>query len=67
MRVDVQPLVEERDRLENKRDRLRELLADGPVSDQMREWLRQSLSEVDMRLAMLAAAETAGQPRRAAA
>jgi hypothetical protein len=67
MRVDVQPLVEERDRLENKRDRLKELLADGSVSDQMRTWLRQNLGEVNQRLAMLAASPVEMQPQRLAA
>lgn len=60
MRVDVQPLVDQKDRLENKRDRLRELLAGGSISDQMRQWLRQSLAEVDAQLAMLNA-RPAGQ------
>jgi hypothetical protein len=67
MRVDVQPLVGERDRLENKRDRLRELLADGSISDQMRVWLRQSLGEVDQRLAMLLAGPVEEHLRRQAA
>ena len=58
MRIDVQPLVMERDRLESRRDRLRELLADGSVSEQMRVWLRQSLAEVDSRLMILSSART---------
>jgi hypothetical protein len=67
MRIDVQPLVEERDRLENKRDRLKELLADGTISDQMRSWLRQSLGEVNQRLAMMSAGAGHMPPQRLAA
>jgi hypothetical protein len=67
MRIDVQPLVEERDRLENKRDRLKELLADGTISDQMRSWLRQSLGEVSQRLAMMSAGAVDMPPQRLAA
>jgi hypothetical protein len=67
MRIDVQPLVEERDRLENKRDRLEELLADGTISEQMDVWLRQSLGEANQRLAMLSAEDAAEMPRRMAA
>jgi hypothetical protein len=67
MRDDVQPLVDQRDRLENKRDRLRELLADGSISDQMRQWLRQSLGEVDTRLALLMNRPSLDGPQRQAA
>jgi uncharacterized membrane protein len=67
MRTDVQPLVEERDRLEHKRDRLKELLAGGTISDQMRDWLRQSLEEVNQRLAMLSADDFAVLSHRLAA
>ncbi|HEX4125336.1 MAG TPA: hypothetical protein VHY37_11465 [Tepidisphaeraceae bacterium] len=67
MRDDVQPLVDQRDQLENKRDRLRELLADGSISDQMRQWLRQSLGEVDTRLAMIMSRPHAEPQQRQAA
>ena len=51
--MDVVPLRDEWERLDHRRARLREILELGWVSAEMQAQIRQSLAEIDERLAAL--------------
>jgi len=64
--MSIFPLRDELERLDHRRTRLQEILAQETVSEELQAHIRRSLGEIDRRMSELRSQQAASHGRRAA-